>query len=102
MEGKEAPMASHAHLAVVRMPRPTEPQEVPPTTPGHPDGSELALVAALFALNLVPVLGELLRLGHWSPGIVGFATAAALLTGRELWSQLRARAAAKTDRKGEP
>jgi hypothetical protein len=89
MERKEAPV-KHAHLALVDLAPPDAP------APGRTDGSELALIATLFALNLIPVLGELLRLGRWSPGIVGFATAAALLTGRELWSQLRARARAKT------
>lgn len=74
------------HLAVVRDPPPP-----PEADPGRTDGSELALVGTLFALNVVPVVGELARPGHWSPGIVGLATAAALLTGRELWAQLRAR-----------
>jgi hypothetical protein len=61
-----------------------------PSAPGRADRSELALVGALFGLNLVPVIGELVHGGRWSPGIVGFAAAAALLTGREIWSQLRA------------
>lgn len=56
---------------------------------GAPETGDLILLASLFALNLVPVAGELIRVGRWSPGTVGFATAAALLTGRELWSQLR-------------
>lgn len=63
---------------------------------GVADAGDLALVAALFLLNLLPVAGELSGVGHWSRALVGFATAALLLTGRELWSQLRARARAKT------
>lgn len=65
---------------------------------GNPDAREpgdLSLVAVLFALNLVPVIGELARIGHWSRGIVGFAAGALVLTGRELWSQLRAHARSK-------
>jgi hypothetical protein len=54
------------------------------------DASELYLVAALFGLSLVPVIGELAHPGHWSPGILGLAAGAAVVTGREVWSQLRA------------
>jgi hypothetical protein len=75
------------------MPRP-EPQD----GAGPGDGSaagDVVLVAALFLLNVVPVVGEVVRPRHWSPGLVGFAAAAAILTGRELWSQVRARASAR-------
>jgi hypothetical protein len=81
-QGKEATVKPA--LALVRTP----PDDPPPA---RVHGSELALLGALFGLNIAPVVGELLRLGRWSPAIVGFAAAAALLTGRELWSQLRAR-----------
>jgi len=81
-------MRSATHLAVVRDPP-------PPAADPVPDASDLVLIGALFALNLAPVIGELAGFGHWSAGIVGFATAAALLTGRELFSQLRARAGAR-------
>jgi hypothetical protein len=54
------------------------------------DDSELFLVAALFGVSLVPVIGELAHPGHWSPGILGLAAGAAVVTGREVWSQLRA------------
>lgn len=94
------------HLALVRIPPPDvpPPELAPPPAPpaGRADASELALVASLFGLNLVPVVGEVARVGRWSPGIVGLATAAALLTGRELWSQLRARAEAKTEPRSQP
>ena len=72
------------HLTVVR-----EPPSAAESDP-RPDSRDIALVATLFTLNLVPVVGEIAQVGHWTPGVVGFATAAALLTGRELWSQLRA------------
>lgn len=78
-----------AHLALVHAP--ADAAAPAPRT----DGSEVALVGTLFALNLAPVVGELAHPGRWSPGIVGFAAAAALLTGRELWSQLRARRSAR-------
>jgi len=84
MERKES-RASFASLALVRPP-PAD------AAPARADGSELALVASLFTLSLVPVVGELLHPGRWTAGLTGLATAAALLTGRELWSQLRARA----------
>jgi hypothetical protein len=69
---------------------------------GLPDTGDLALLALLFLLNLLPVAGAVSGIGHWSEGIVGFAAGAMLLTGRELWSQLRARAGAKTRCPGEP
>lgn len=72
------------HLALVPAPAGDEARDAS-------DRSELALVGALFGLNLAPVVGELAHLGRWSPAMVGFAAAAAVLTGRELWSQLRAR-----------
>jgi hypothetical protein len=84
MERKQV-RANASPLALVSPPRAEG-------APGRADGSELALVSALFTLSLVPVLGELLRPGRWTAGLTGLATAAALLTGRELWSQLRARA----------
>jgi hypothetical protein len=59
------------------------------------DASELSLVAALFGLSLVPVVGELAHPGHWSSGILGLAAGAAVVTGREVWSQLRAHRAGR-------
>jgi hypothetical protein len=79
------------HLSVVKEPAPDAGARLDPT----PDLGDLVLIGVLFVLNLMPVAGELARIGRWSPGIVGFAAAAALLTGRELWSQLRARARAR-------
>jgi len=81
-------MRSATHLSVVREPPPPTADPAGPV----PDTSDLVLIGTLFGLNLVPVVGELAGFGHWSAAIVGFATAAALLTGRELFSQLRARA----------
>jgi hypothetical protein len=81
------------HLKVVRRPRP-EPAEAA----AAPELGDLVLICLLFVLNLIPIAGELSGIGTWSPGIVGFAAAAALLTGRELWSQLRAR----VRKEGEP
>lgn len=94
-------MRAAAHLRIVREVGPEageepRPSRRAPTT----DGGDLALVAALFVLDLVPVAGELSGVGHWSRAVVGFATAALLLTGRELWSQLGARLGVKTGREG--
>lgn len=83
-------MRSATHLSVVREPPASAADPADPVP--VPDTSDLVLVGTLFGLNLVPVVGELAGFGHWSAAIVGFATAAALLTGRELLSQLRARA----------
>ena len=54
-------------------------------------GGDVGLVALLFGLAVVPIGGELAGIGRWSPRIVGFAAGAALLAGRELWAELRAR-----------
>jgi hypothetical protein len=79
-------MSALPHLSVVKDP--------PPDAGGPPGAGpevgDVALVGTLFVLNLVPVAGELVGLGRWSPAVVGFAAGAALLTGRELWSELRA------------
>lgn len=69
--------------------RPARPREA--RTAGG-DAGDVALVATLFAINLVPVVGELVAPGRWSPGLVGLAAAAALVAGRELWSEVRYRA----------
>jgi hypothetical protein len=90
MEGrKEAPVKA-AHLSLVRPPAPAS---TPP-----PEAADLALVGTLFGLNLIPVVGEFVHPGRWSPAVVGFAAAAAILTGRELGEQLRARARGRSDR----
>ncbi len=52
--------------------------------------TDLALLGFLFVLALVPIVGQLAR-GDWGQGIVGFATAIALLSGRELVLELRPR-----------
>lgn len=97
-------MGSAVQLRVVRdEPEPEGgPRQGCPAGPAVPDRGDHALLAVLFLLNAIPVAGDLAGLGRWSPGIVGFAVAAMLLTGRELWSQLRARARAKTGSEGAP
>ncbi len=55
-----------------------------------PARGDVALLASLLAVNLVPIVGEVARIGSWGPGTVGLATAGALLAGRELGSELRA------------
>jgi hypothetical protein len=54
-----------------------------------PERGDLALMVMLLAVNLVPVIGEAARLGRWGAGTLGFATACALVTGRELWLEVR-------------
>lgn len=80
-------MARPAQLRLLptRVPPPPPAAAPDPPTPG-----DLALVGGLFALNLIPIVAELAGTGRFGAGTVGFASAAALLTGRELWSQLRA------------
>lgn len=76
-------MATHAkHLRLVRMVPADE-------EASSPDSGEVALVAVLFGINLLPVLGTVLRFGHWGTGTVGLAAACVILTGRELVSQVR-------------
>ncbi|WP_242345193.1 hypothetical protein [Anaeromyxobacter terrae] len=60
-----------------------------------PERGDLALMAMLLAVNLIPVIGELARLGRFGAGTVGFATACVLVTGRELWLEVRTFARAR-------
>ncbi|WP_242336405.1 MULTISPECIES: hypothetical protein [Anaeromyxobacter] len=53
------------------------------------------LLAMLLAVNLVPVIGEIAHLGRWGGSTLGFATACVLVTGRELWLEVRAFARAR-------
>lgn len=93
-------MSSTAHLRVVREESAPKPEDRR-ARPGRvvPDRGGFVLLAFLFLLNAIPVTGELARIGHWSPRVVGFAAGAMLLTGRALSSELgtwaRARAARK-------
>jgi len=91
-------MRSGVQLRIVRDDEPVVGEKKPAPVRRVADSGDLLLVAGLFLLNLIPVIGELAHAGHWSPAIVGFAVGALLLTGRELWSQLRARRRAKTGR----
>jgi hypothetical protein len=97
-------MRSTVQLRVIRdAPEPARGErQVAPAAPAAPDHGDLALLALLFLVNLVPVAGELTGLGRWSPSVVGFAACASLLSGRELSSQLRARARARTTGEGPP
>jgi hypothetical protein len=78
-------MSAVPRLSVVKDP----PQDPGASLDAGPALGDVALLATLFVLNLVPLAGELVGSGRWSPAIVGFAAGAALLTGRELWSELR-------------
>ena len=64
------------------------PGEVPSAS--LPATGDVALIAVLFGVSLVPIVGELAHEGGFGQGTVGFATAFALLTGRELWREVRA------------
>jgi hypothetical protein len=88
-------MRPAAHLTIVRTDEraPAAPKPTP-----APDAGDLALVTGLFLFNVIPVAGELAGIGRWSPVAVGFAAGALLLTGHELWSQVRARAGRNAER----
>jgi hypothetical protein len=68
----------------------------PPRGAGTAGGRDLSLVVFLFALHLVPVLGALAG-RPWGAGIVGYATAVALVAGREIASELCPRPHAARD-----
>jgi uncharacterized membrane protein (DUF4010 family) len=85
-------MRAGSHLEIVRDPPAVD------AAGASASGRDLGLVALLFGLAVVPVAGELAGIGRWSSGIVGFAAGAALLTGRELWAQLRAGVRARPPR----
>lgn len=55
-----------------------------------PERGDLAFIAVLFGVNLVPVLGAVLRIGQWGSGTVGLAMVGGVVTGCELWLQIRA------------
>ncbi len=57
-------------------------------------GGDLALLAFLVLVNLVPIAGSLAG-GRWTQGTVGLATVGVLLAGRELARELRARVRAR-------
>ncbi len=60
------------------------------STRSPPTWGDLALLAVLLAVNLVPLVGLALRLGRWSAATLGLATACALVCGRELGIEARA------------
>ncbi len=51
---------------------------------GRGDRGDVALMAMLFGVNLVPLVGAAVTRGGWGAGTLGLATAGALVTGREL------------------
>ncbi len=52
--------------------------------PGSVDRGDLAVMAMLFGVNLVPLVGQAVTRTGWGAGTLGLATAGALVTGREL------------------
>ncbi len=54
------------------------------------DRGDLGLMAMLFGVNTVPLFGAAFTHGRWGPGVIGLATAGALVTGRELFLGARA------------
>jgi hypothetical protein len=71
------------HLRLAAAPRDTMEQA------SIPERGDLALMVMLLAVNLIPVIGEAARIGRWGAGTLGFATACVLVTGRELWLEVR-------------
>jgi hypothetical protein len=47
---------------------------------------DLIVVVTLFVIALVPLAGAAVRLGGWTQGDLGLATAGSLLAGRALWA----------------
>jgi hypothetical protein len=80
------------HLRLVRSGR----EELPGAP--VPAAGDLALLATLLAVNLVPIVGEVATRGGWGAGTAGLATAGALVTGRELWREVRALARVRRGR----
>ena len=74
-------MLRPSHLHVVT-PAPDRPDQAPASS--HGDGGDVAMMAMLFGVNLVPLVGEAVAHGRWGAGTLGLATAGALVTGREL------------------
>lgn len=93
-------MGSVQRLRVVKEP----PRDAGGPLERAPDAGDLGLTAVLFVMSLFPIAGDLAEIGRWSPSIVGFAVAAAALSGRELWKEVRAlvRELPKRSRCGRP
>ncbi len=51
---------------------------------GDVDRGDLAVLAMLLGVNLVPLVGAAVTRGGWGAGTLGLATAGALVSGREL------------------
>ncbi len=73
-------MIRPSHLRVVS--GPARPDRAPGSS--HGDRGDVAVMAMLFGVNLVPLVGEAVARGRWGAGTLGLATAGALFTGREL------------------
>ncbi len=74
-------MLRPSHLHVVSR-GPDRPDRASIST--HGDRGDVAVMAMLFGVNLVPLVGEAVARGRWGPGTLGLAAAGALVTGREL------------------
>ncbi len=74
-------MLRPSHLHVVS-PDPVGPDRARASP--HGDRGDVAVMAMLFGVNLVPLVGEAVARGRWGAGTLGLATAGALVTGREL------------------
>ncbi len=72
-------MVRPSHLRVV--PGRDRPDRSPSS---HGDRGDVAVMAVLFGVNLVPLVGEAVARGRFGAGTLGLATAGALFTGREL------------------
>ncbi|GAO03806.1 hypothetical protein PSR1_02692 [Anaeromyxobacter sp. PSR-1] len=72
------------HLRVVAAPGPARTA----SRPAAGDGSleDVAVVATLFAIALLPIAGALAHLGTWTQGELGLSAAGTLFSGRELWA----------------
>lgn len=68
--------------------------------PARASGRDVLLVVFLLALHLAPLVGA--AAGRpWGAGVIGYATAIVLLTGRELVRELVPRAADRGGRSGD-
>ena len=56
----------------------------------RPARGDVALLAVLLGVNLIPIVGEIWDVGRWGAGTVGLATACTLLSGRALLLELSA------------
>lgn len=65
-------------------PEPERSSPQPSAAPAHGERGDVALVAMILGVNLVPLVGAAASQGRWGAGTLGLATAGALISGREL------------------